>query len=366
MVEFVTVLRLVGGVLLLLLNGFFVTTEFALTRVPQFPAEEFTGHRGLERALEMTERLEIYLSGCQVGITIASVSLGVVAEPALSAVVDSGLRAAGFGGGGQGHLGASVVLSLAIINVLHVIVGEQAPTYLGVERSKWVAKYFAPMLYWWTKLMSPVIRFADWVAKAILRLFGVTITRAWSEAEGEGEAEATEGSSSVADVKADMANRLSEAGLSRERREEVLNAIEIGETPVSEILIPRDEMVVLAADDTAANLQKIRENPQFNRFPLFADADEETAIGIVYVSAVLGEFDALRDGERTMEDIAASPLSIDADTPISEAIDIFQAENQELALVREDDRIVGLVTASDAFEAIAGELEDPLDDEVAV
>lgn len=363
MVEVVTVLRLFGGLFLLLLNGFFVTTEFALTRVPQFPREEFQGHRGLERAWEMTERLEIYLSGCQVGITVASVGLGVVAEPAVSKVVEAGLSAAGLGWSGGGHLSLSVILSLGLINILHVIIGEQTPTYLGVERTKFVAKYLAPLLYWWTVVMSPFIRFADWTAKALLGLFGITITRSWSEVEEDGEDGGAEGSTSesVGDVKAEMARRLSQAGLSRERREEVLNAIEIGQTPVSDILIPRDEMVILTEGETEANLQKIRENPQFSRFPLFAPDSDEPA-GVVYVSAAFAAVDALRDGSKTMADVATEPMTISAGTTISDAIDRFQAEHQELAVVAENARIVGLVTASDAFEAIAGDLEDPFDE----
>jgi CBS domain containing-hemolysin-like protein len=87
-VSLATWFRLFGGVGLLLGNGFFVTTEFAMTRVRQFQEGEFLDHgRGLERAWNMTERLEIFLSGCQVGITICSVGLGVVAEPAVTAVI---------------------------------------------------------------------------------------------------------------------------------------------------------------------------------------------------------------------------------------------------------------------------------------
>lgn len=80
MVGVETALRLGGGLVLLLANAFFVVSEFAMTRVPQFDESAFEGSRGLELAWEMTERLEVYLSGCQVGITIASVGLGVVAE----------------------------------------------------------------------------------------------------------------------------------------------------------------------------------------------------------------------------------------------------------------------------------------------
>jgi CBS domain containing-hemolysin-like protein len=92
MVDFVTWFRLLAGVFLLFSNGFFVATEFAITRVRQFSKDEFVGQgRGLKRAWEMTERLEIFLTGCQLGITVSSVSLGVIAEPALAAVCGTDL-----------------------------------------------------------------------------------------------------------------------------------------------------------------------------------------------------------------------------------------------------------------------------------
>src|SRR6056297_3783335 len=152
MVALDTVLRVAGGGLLLLGNGYFVTIEFAMTRVRQFTEEEFRGTTGLEHAWEMTDRLEIFLSGCQLGITICSVGLGVVAEPALATLLSPALALTGV----ESHAAAALV-SLAIINLLHVVVGEQAPTYLGIERTKFVAKYGSTPLYYWTKLFSPVI-----------------------------------------------------------------------------------------------------------------------------------------------------------------------------------------------------------------
>ena len=95
----------------------------------------------------MTERLEVYLSGCQLGITICSVGLGVAAEPALTAVLDPFLTGLGIDGllGGErgGHSALAAVASLAIINLVHLTIGEQAPTYLGIERTKTIAKYGA-------------------------------------------------------------------------------------------------------------------------------------------------------------------------------------------------------------------------------
>ncbi|MFB6296665.1 MAG: CNNM domain-containing protein [Halobacteriales archaeon] len=354
MVDFVTALRLVGGVALLLANGFFVTTEFALTRVRQFPEEEFQG-RGLERAWEMTERLEIFLSGCQVGITISSIGLGVVAEPAVAAALDPLVRAVGFGTpGAAGHTAAAVVVAFALINLLHVVIGEQAPTYLGIERTKFVARYGAPPLYWWTKLMAPVILVADWIAKGLLSLFGVDITRSWAEEElGEGEPSRSE-------LTRQMGEALRGAGLSQERREEVINAFRIGDVPVGEIMVDRGEIVALStAEDVETNLRRMQESPQV-RFPLVGE-DLSEFDGIVYTPALLRHVGELQDGSLDLEELAAPPMTASTDTAVSDLIDRFQAENQELALVMEGGEVVGLVTTTDAFEAIAGELEDPLD-----
>lgn len=349
-------LRLLGGVGLLLSNGLFVTTEFALTRVRQFPESEFR-EAGLDRAWDMTERLEIYLSGCQLGITISSIGLGVVGEPAVAAVLDPAVRALGFGTpGAAGHTAASVIVAFALINLLHVVVGEQAPTYLGIERTKFVARYGAPVLYWWTTLMSPVILSADWIAKALLGVFGVEISRSWTEAEaGEEAVPQTRG-----EVKRLMGDALADVGVSADRQEEVLNALAIGEMPVRDVMVdPEDIVYASTEDDLETNLDRMGDSPH-TRFPLVGESLEEFE-GIVYTPAVIRFRDALRDGSLDLRDLAAPPMTVSPDTVVSELIDRFQAESQELALVIEDDEVVGLVTTTDAFEAIAGDLEDPLD-----
>ncbi len=359
-----TALRLLGGIVLLLGNGFFVTTEFALTRVRQFSESEFQGSRGLERAWEMTERLEIYLSGCQLGITICSVGLGVVAEPALAGLLTGVAGAVGLGsllGGGGGSHAMAAILALGLINILHVVVGEQAPTYLGIERTKTIARFGAPLLYWWTRILSPVIRFADWVAKALLSLFGVDITRSWAEEELE-EGEDGERPSSRGELLTQMGSILSDVDLSEERRREVLNAVAIDRILVGDIMVDRDEVVVLSTDESIeANFETIRESPH-SRFPVVR-GDVDDVAGVIYVPALFRDEEQLEAGEQGLVDVAVSPMTVPPDLPVSDLIDRFQAEHQELAIVVEDGRTVGLVTSTDAFEVIAGELEDPLDEE---
>jgi CBS domain containing-hemolysin-like protein len=335
-----------------------------MTRVRQFSESEFQGSRGLERAWEMTERLEIYLSGCQLGITICSVGLGVVAEPALAGLLTGVAGAIGFGGllgGGGGSHAAAAILALGIINILHVVVGEQAPTYLGIERTKTIARFGAPILYWWTRILSPVIRFADWVAKALLSLFGVDITRSWAEDELEGGEEG-ERPSSRGELLTQMGSILSDVNLSEERRREVLNAVAIDRILVGDIMVDRDEVVVLSTDESIeANFETIRESPH-SRFPVVR-GDVDDVAGVIYVPALLRDEEQLESGEQNLEDVAVSPMTVPPDLPVSDLIDRFQEEHQELAIVEEGGRTEGLVTSTDAFEVIAGELEDPLDDE---
>ncbi|WP_348613659.1 hemolysin family protein [Halobaculum rarum] len=342
-------IRLVAGLGLILANGFFVAIEFALTRARQFTETEFVGDTpALKRAWEMTQNLEIYLTTCQVGITASSIAVGIVAEPALAALFEPV-----FANTALASVGAGAILGFVIINLLHLTHGEQTPTYLGVERSRMVSRYGATPLYYFHMLISPVITFGDWVAKGTLKLFGVEMTGAWLETE-EDVIE------SRADLRRELSSTLEAGDLSEERREEVVNALRVGERTVSEIMVPPEEIVSLSTgDDWEENLARMREYPH-TRFPLLGD-DREEFLGIVYVPAFIREVDRLTDPDHDLREVAAPPMTLSPDATVSDAIDRFQVEGQELALVVSDGEIRGLVTATDAFEEVMGELEDPMD-----
>ncbi|GAA0715107.1 IMP dehydrogenase [Halorubrum trapanicum] len=340
-------LRVAAGVALILINAYFVAIEFGLTRLRQYPESEMDTP-GLRRAWEMTDDLEFYLTTCQVWISGTSIALGIVAEPGLAA-----LFAPIFENTALASAGAGSLLGFFIINMVHLTHGEQTPTYLGVERSKQVAEYGSRPLYWFAWSISPLIKFGDWVAKATLGLFGVEMTGSWTEAEEE-----------VLETRAQLRNRLGsmmeEVELPEERREEVLNALDVDELAVREVLTPADQIVSLATTVSAEeNLDRIRDTPH-SRFPLVGD-DLSDFEGIVYAPSIVSRYDELRNGDLTFADVAAPPMTISADASVSNAFDQFQAESQELALVIEDGEVVGLITATDAMEAVMGQLEDPLD-----
>jgi len=340
-------LRLIAGVLLILANGFFVAIEFALTRVRQYPEEEFETP-ALRRAWEMTDELEIYLTSCQVGITASSIAVGIVAEPALAALFEPVFQDTA-----PAAVGAGGILAFLVINLVHLTHGEQTPTYLGVERTKHVCRYGAAPLYWFTRLIRPVMTVGDTVAKWTLGLFGIEMTGAWLETSEE-----------VIETRADLRNRLDsllERGdLSEERHEEIVGALDAGQISVRDVMVDAEDVVFLStADDPGANFQRMTDTPH-TRYPLVGP-EPETFEGVVYVPAVLDHIDALRSGTLSFADVAAPPMTVTPETSISDVIDRFQAENQEMALVITEGEVVGLVTATDAFEAVMGELEDPLD-----
>ena len=340
-------IRLLSGLFLVLANAFFVSIEFALTRLRQFSKDEIKDDKGLERAWEMTKELEIYLTGCQLGISVTSILLGIVAEPAVTQVLRPVVGI--FGIEGQALSAISIVVGIVIINLIHKIWGEQSPTYLGVERPRQVARYLAPGLYWWVKITYPFILLGDGLAKQTLRLFNVEMTRSWVEEE-----------SSPADIKGKIGELLKSGGLSEDRRDEVVKALEIDEIPVRKIMVPREDIISLSSlNDISENLNVIRSHMQ-SRYPLIGESLEDFK-GLLYTSEILAHIEELQAGETTLEDLSRSDMTVPQDLPVSDLIDRFQQEHQELALVSNDHKITGLVTLTDALEVIVGSAEDPTD-----
>ena len=363
-----TVVRLLAGLILIGANAFFVAVEFALTRLRGLElSDEEIEEEGLGPAWQLTERLEIHLTGCQLGISSTSVLLGVVAEPAITELLEPAVALVGIEG--TSVRAVSVVVAVVILNLAHKIWGEQAPTYLGVERPREVARALAPGLKWWSRIMAPIIQLGDGAAKATLGLFGVEITRSWlTDAGDEGGEAAPRGR---AELKERMAELLRGDVVDEERRDEVLRALDIGEIPTRDIMIPWDDVVWLPVDEEMDDrIVRLREHG-YARYPVLSRGDggetsatrPDDVVGVLYVPSL---FRALGPGaDAGFRDILVPPVFLPSDTVVSALIDELQEERQEVALITggEDgeETVRGMVTISDAFEVIAGEVEDPLD-----
>lgn len=340
-------LRLLGGVILLLLNAFYVASEFALTRLRQYDREELDDSAGISRAWKMTETLEIYLTSCQIGITTTSILLGVIAEPAVTELIEL-FMPAGTVGSLTTHT-ISIILSVTIINLFHTIWGEQAPTYLGIERAKTVARYSSFPLYWWTYAIYPVLLLGDRLTKATLKLFGVEIDRTWLKED-----------STSGDIRTEIVDLLKTEGVSDDRRKEVINALDIDDITVKEIMVPRKDIISLTTEKSfRENLNTIHHH-MHARYPLVGQTLDDFK-GILYTPQITANIENLLNGEKELDDFDWPKMTVQQDLPVSKLIDHFQQINHELALVQENGRIIGLVTLTDAIETIVGNTEDPLD-----
>lgn len=343
-------LRLVAGILLILINAFLVAVEFGLTRARQYPKEEFvdSGSRGLNKAWEMTEELEIYLTSCQVGISATSIALGVVAEPALASIFSPLFESTVLA-----SFGAGVILAFFIINVVHLTHGEQTPTYLGVEKSKFVCKYGAIPLYWYTRVIRPIISVGDTVAKATLGLFGIEMTSSWVEA-GEDQIK------SRSQLRNRMKSMLDQQELTEERVEEVISAFDADKIQVRNAMVLREDIQALSTENSLEENKQIVEQTALSRYPLVGESLNDFK-GIVYMSALARETYG-KDNDVSLKDIASPVMTLDAETSVSTAIDQFQVEEQEMSfVVDETGEVIGLVTITDLLEELVGEIEDPMD-----
>jgi CBS domain containing-hemolysin-like protein len=348
-------LRLAAGVLLVMGNALFVLTEFALTRARHVGRSEFSGTPALDRAWKMTEELEIYLTGCQLGISTMSVLLGVVAEPGVTALIAPLGELVGLEGGALRL--TSVTVSVFVINLIHKIWGEQAPTYFGVEAPVKAARLGAPILHVWTKLFFPLVMLGDGLAKGTLRLFGLEVTRSWVDDE------VPDAPRGPQDLRRVVLDAMVQSKVPHDRRQEVLGALDLDRIPTKDIMVPREELAVLRNDATfERNLNQMGRTAK-TRYPLVGD-DLDDVLGVIYAPLVFRHLAALQGRRLSLADIAVAPLWADAETPVSELIDVMQDAGQELALVACDGALIGAVTITDAFECIAGDVTDPTDDEI--
>ncbi len=359
--------RLAATIVLIGLNAFFVAAEFALTRLPSIELSEADLERshGLRRAKSMVDRLELHLTGCQLGISSTSVILGVVAEPAFTVLLAPVVGL--FGIEGTSARAVSVVVAVVFINLIHKIWGEQAPTYVGVERPREVAERLAPILYWWSRIMMPIIRLGDSAAKWTLRLFGVEVTRSWA-AEAEGlEDEEGRPVGDRAELKRRIGKLLTRGQISRDRQREVLASLEIEEIPTKDVMVPAADMVPLSLEASSEENRLRIARSGHARYAVLkgddgrrGDLRRSDVAGVVYVPALFDPPERLA-GDLRLEELLEDVVYCSPELSVADLIDRLQSERQEIALVADDDRVLGLVTITDLLETIAGQVEDPLD-----
>ncbi len=356
--------RAVSIVLLILGNGFFVAAEFALvsvreTRIEQLIAQGRPGARAVRR---LQENLEDFLPAVQLGVTLCSLALGWIGEPAIASVFErwlNGMPKPMHHSTLYSHL-IAVSVAFALITYLHVLLGELVPKSLALRKAEEMAVAVAGPMDFFIRIMRPVVRLMKWSARVVLRLFRVELMR-------EGEVHSPDELKLIASAarKMGMLPPFQEALIHR--------AVELNHIPAREIMTPRQKIFSLSADMPIeeANARVIEE--QHSRVPVYDPAHgPENIVGVVYskdLSRLMhfrrttqtrfaqAPFSKLRLGQ-VMHDVLVVPET----KPVLDLLMEFQQRRRHIAIVVDEyGSTVGLVTVEDAIEQVIGEVEDEFD-----
>jgi CBS domain containing-hemolysin-like protein len=345
--------RLGATLFFVVLNGFFVAAEFALVKVrePRIAQLARDGSRAAPTVQHILLHLDRYLSACQLGITLASLILGALGEPAVSVLLIASASAVGLPIADDASWVPIVSIGLAftVITVLHMTVGEQAPKMWALRRAEKMALATGPILRAFAWLFGPFIHLINWISNGLLKMVGLP-------AELGHEA-----SHSSEEIRSILSLSARAGKISKYEHELSENIFRIIELEVRHIVVPRVEIAFLVVDHSLEdNLEHIRTSGH-SRFAL-CELGLDTIVGIVHAKDVLDA--TLRGDTPDLRAIARPPVFVSDTMSLSNFLRELQEHRQQCAVVLDEHgTAIGLAFREDALEEIVGPLGDEFDDE---
>ncbi|WP_029192018.1 hemolysin family protein [Paenibacillus elgii] len=333
-------------IVLVLLNGFFVAAEFAMVKVRNSRIDTLaqSGNVSARFAQKISGNLNAYLSACQLGITLASLGLGWVGEPAIAAFLEPILK---------DWLGLTPVVihtisffvAFSLITALHITLGEQFPKTYAIRQSENVTLWSAVPVIIFYKLMYPFIWMLNGASNWMLKRAGI-------EPATEHESAHTEEEIRVLVKESHKSGFIDNTELTL-----FDNIFEFTETNAREIMIPRTEMACLYANLPFEDNMEIAHREMRTRYPV-CDQDKDNIIGFVHIKDLMKSHGALTELRSIVRPIAKVPDSM----PISRLLKLMQWKKVQIALlIDEYGGTSGMVTLEDILEEIVGEIQDEFD-----
>ncbi|CAM5381074.1 HlyC/CorC family transporter OS=Streptomyces alboniger OX=132473 GN=CP975_01885 PE=4 SV=1 [Streptomyces alboniger] len=333
-----TVLQLAIGALTLLTNAFFVGAEFAMISVRrgQIEPRAQEGNKRARMTLWGLRHISAMMATAQLGITVSSLVLGAVAEPAIAHLLEPGFAAARVPDGLVHPI--AFVIALTVATYLHMLIGEMIPKNIALAEPVATALLLGPPLVALTRALKPVVFGINAFANSLLRLLRV-------EPKDEVESVFTD------DQLARMVVDSSEAGLlSQADGERLRDALELGTRPVGEILVPTQRMRTVPHTVTPAELERAAAEAGYSRFPV--TGPRGTLLGYLHIKDTLGVIDRDRPFPRS----APHPVTrVRIDTPLDDTLTALRADGSHLAAVTgERGAVLGFVTMDDVLSELVG------------
>lgn len=351
--ELPTAVGLVAVLVLVLLNGFFVATEFSLVAVRRSRIEQLVaeGHRTAPAVKRALEHLDTYIAATQLGITIASLALGWLGEPALAHLIEPLLVAvlpAEWAVAGSHAI--AVALSFVVITALHIVLGELAPKGLALQKPEATALVVAIPTSIFLRIFKPFISVLNGTGNLVLRLMGLR--------SGSGE----ENVHSVEELRY-LVRSSREAGLLERAEEEIVGrALSLGDLTTHAVMVPRTEMAIVPVNITREQLFDLAGREHHVRFPVYEGSTENIA-GIIHLTDVHA-WDRLHPGEPfEMRRAMRPPLFVPESVKVDRVLAQMRAARTHTAVaVDEYGGVAGLLTLQDLIERIVGDIPESDED----
>jgi CBS domain containing-hemolysin-like protein len=340
----VTALFLVLLVLLVLLNGLFVAAEFALVRTRKGRIENLAkeGESGAEEALEQLDKIDESLAACQFGITLASIAIGFLGEPAIADALEPLL------GDSAGAHAVALALSFAIATSLHITIGEQVPKMLAITRAEPTARALSRPLNVFRRISAPFTWALNKASNAIVRLFGV-------DPRDLGEKHTSD------DLKEII--RTSAKGGSLDPGEAVMlgGVFHLHEQEAREVMTPIPAVVTVNADETVEEGLRRCVSSGHTRLVVVEDDNPDKVRGIVHNNSLVRLY-LNAGGDAALEPAIREVPLFPETKPLDDLLAELQRQRSSIGIVSDEyGRTVGIVTVEDILEEVVGEIEDETD-----
>lgn len=344
-----TLLKLFLVLVLVAANGFFVAAEFALVGVRSSRIETLAaaGSRSAKRLLELLKNLNSYLSACQLGITLASLGLGWIGEPAIARLLEGPL--AGRVSDWWRHT-LAFVIAFVIITSLHIVLGEQAPKLVGLSAAEKVALAIALPMQVFYKLASWPIRALDWASARTVQLVGIKATAEHASTYTEEELRR------LVDISRESGH------LRAEERRLIHRVFEFSDTLVREAMVPRTEMAAIPATCSLEEITKAFDQHRYSRLPVYRESFDDV-IGFIHSKDVMPYL--LHPEKFKLEDVLQPPLYVVDTARLEHVLRQMQKAKMHFGfVVDEHGGLEGVITLEDLLEEIVGDISDEHDEEV--
>ncbi|MFB6815078.1 hemolysin family protein [Streptomyces sp. NPDC056347] len=347
-----TPLLLLGAAFLLILaNGFFVAAEFGLVTVERPDAERAAaeGDRRARTVVGALRELSFQLSGTQLGITITSLVVGMLAEPALAQLLEGPLTAIGLPDGAVS--GVSVLIGMMAASAVQMVIGELVPKNWAVSRPLQVARFVAGPQRRFSAAFRPVISLLNTVANRLVRMLGVEPTDELASARTPGEL-------------VSLAKHSAEAGtLEQDTADLFVRTLSLAGLTAQHVMTPRVKVSALQSSATAQDVLNLTRATGLSRFPVYRERIDEV-IGMIHLKDALAV--PAQDRLRTSAGrIAVPPLLVPETLPVEQLLQRLRNEQPIAVVVDEYGGTAGVVTLEDIIEELVGEVRDEHDAEGA-